>query len=238
MYRRIMTCRRRPPVRHRNSQRASRRCDRSGTTGEAGALEHQGPQLRWLARVVRSSSRAGSGLRRPDRRESRRARWGRTWNMQAVSRQTQLREYPLEAGDWRSHVHAMRDALATFGRGVRKAVDDATALNDADTADLFTEGLAVWTSRSGWSRRTCRTRPRRHKRPIDPFCQPVDLDRSRSVLGEGWASDPRRNRRPAREPGVRARRASWYRICCSRRCPSNAQSSEGRHGRSDSAVPD
>jgi starvation-inducible DNA-binding protein len=33
----------------------------------------------------------------------------------------------------------MRDALATFGRGVRKAIDDATALNDADTADLFTE---------------------------------------------------------------------------------------------------
>jgi starvation-inducible DNA-binding protein len=33
----------------------------------------------------------------------------------------------------------MRDALATFGRGARKAIDDATALNDADTADLFTE---------------------------------------------------------------------------------------------------
>jgi len=59
--------------------------------------------------------------------------------LQAVSRQTQLREYPLEVGDWRSHVQAMRDALATFGRGVRKAIDDTTALNDADTADLFTE---------------------------------------------------------------------------------------------------
>ena len=33
----------------------------------------------------------------------------------------------------------MQDALATFGRGVRKAIDDTTALNDADTADLFTE---------------------------------------------------------------------------------------------------
>lgn len=59
--------------------------------------------------------------------------------LQAVSAQTQLRDYPLEAGDWRSHVQAMRDALATFGRGVRKAIDDTTALNDADTADLFTE---------------------------------------------------------------------------------------------------
>ena len=59
--------------------------------------------------------------------------------LQAVSRQTQLREYPLEGGDWRAHVQAMRDALATFGRGVRKAIDDVTALNDADTADVFTE---------------------------------------------------------------------------------------------------
>ena len=31
------------------------------------------------------------------------------------------------------------DALATFGRGARRAIDDATASNDADTADLFTE---------------------------------------------------------------------------------------------------
>src|SRR4026209_372579 len=31
--------------------------------------------------------------------------------LQAVSGQTQLREYPLEAGDWRSHVQAMRGAL-------------------------------------------------------------------------------------------------------------------------------
>jgi starvation-inducible DNA-binding protein len=59
--------------------------------------------------------------------------------IQAVSGQSQLREYPMEVGDWRAHVRAMQDALATFGRGVRKAIDDATALNDADTADLFTE---------------------------------------------------------------------------------------------------
>ena len=59
--------------------------------------------------------------------------------LQAVSQQSQLREYPLEVGDWRAHVRAMQDSLATFGRGARKAIDDATALNDADTADLFTE---------------------------------------------------------------------------------------------------
>jgi hypothetical protein len=33
----------------------------------------------------------------------------------------------------------MQDALTTFGRGVRKAIHDATALNDVDAADLFTE---------------------------------------------------------------------------------------------------
>jgi starvation-inducible DNA-binding protein len=59
--------------------------------------------------------------------------------LEAVSGRSQLREYPLEVGDWRAHVRAMQDALATFGRGARRAIDDATALNDADTADLFTE---------------------------------------------------------------------------------------------------
>ena len=84
--------------------------------------------------------------------------------LQAVSGQSQLREYPLEVGDWRAHVRAMQDALATFGRGARKAIDDATALNDADTADLFTEIRAVWTSPSGWSKRTCRTPQRMRNR--------------------------------------------------------------------------
>jgi starvation-inducible DNA-binding protein len=59
--------------------------------------------------------------------------------LQAVSGQSQLREYPLDVSDWRTHVRAMQDALATFGRGARRAIDEATALNDADTADLFTE---------------------------------------------------------------------------------------------------
>jgi starvation-inducible DNA-binding protein len=59
--------------------------------------------------------------------------------LQAVSGQSQLREYPLEVSDWRTHVRAMQDALATFGRGARRAIEEATALNDANTADLFTE---------------------------------------------------------------------------------------------------
>ena len=59
--------------------------------------------------------------------------------LQAVSAQSQLREYRLDMGEWRSHVEAIRGALATFGRSVRKGIDDATALNDADTADMLTE---------------------------------------------------------------------------------------------------
>ena len=59
--------------------------------------------------------------------------------VQVVSSRSQLREYPLEVGDWRAHVLAMQDALARFGRGARRAIDDASALNDVDTADLFTE---------------------------------------------------------------------------------------------------
>jgi starvation-inducible DNA-binding protein len=43
----------------------------------------------------------------------------------------------------------MQDALATFGRGARKAIDDATALNDADTADLFTE-ISLGVDKSLW----------------------------------------------------------------------------------------
>lgn len=38
-----------------------------------------------------------------------------------------------------SNEQSMQDSLATFGGGVRKAIDDATGLSDAATAGLFTE---------------------------------------------------------------------------------------------------
>lgn len=59
--------------------------------------------------------------------------------VQVVSSRTELHEYPLEPGDWRAHVHAMQDALPMFGRGARRAIDEATGMSDAGTADLFTE---------------------------------------------------------------------------------------------------
>jgi starvation-inducible DNA-binding protein len=60
-------------------------------------------------------------------------------SLQAVARRSRLREYPDSVGQWRGHVRAMQAAMAAFGRGVRRAIDEATALNDAGTADLFTE---------------------------------------------------------------------------------------------------
>jgi starvation-inducible DNA-binding protein len=82
----------------------------------------------------RVASQVASTLTTSRREPSRSVEWH-----EERSRQSQLREYPLEVGDWRAHVQATQDALATFGRGARKAIEDATALNDADTADLFTE---------------------------------------------------------------------------------------------------
>ena len=57
----------------------------------------------------------------------------------AVAERSKLREYPASVSDWRGHVRAMQDAVSSFGRGVRQAIDVATAANDAATADLFTE---------------------------------------------------------------------------------------------------
>ncbi len=56
----------------------------------------------------------------------------------AAARST-LAEYPLSARTGREHVEALSNALASFGSKVRQAIEQTNALNDADTADLFTE---------------------------------------------------------------------------------------------------
>ncbi len=53
--------------------------------------------------------------------------------------QSGLPEYPLDAAEGRQHVVAVADRLAAFGKSVRAGIDRATALGDADTADIFTE---------------------------------------------------------------------------------------------------
>ena len=52
---------------------------------------------------------------------------------------SRLSEYPHEITDGASHVDALSSALADFGKGVRKNIDEAGDLGDQDTADLFTE---------------------------------------------------------------------------------------------------
>jgi starvation-inducible DNA-binding protein len=56
----------------------------------------------------------------------------------AASR-TRLPEYPLAIADGMAHVEAVARALSTFGKEARATIDEANALDDADTADLFTE---------------------------------------------------------------------------------------------------
>jgi starvation-inducible DNA-binding protein len=60
---------------------------------------------------------------------------------------SQLDEYPLTIADGMVHVVAVATALTTFGHEVRLTIIEATELDDADTADLFTEvsrGIDKW----------------------------------------------------------------------------------------------
>jgi starvation-inducible DNA-binding protein len=60
---------------------------------------------------------------------------------------SRLVEYPLTIADGMAHVEAVARALSTFGQQARTTIDEANALDDADTADLFTEvsrGLDKW----------------------------------------------------------------------------------------------
>jgi starvation-inducible DNA-binding protein len=64
----------------------------------------------------------------------------------AASR-TRLAEYPLQIAEGMAHVKAVARALSTFGKEARTTIDEANALDDADTADLFTEisrGIDKW----------------------------------------------------------------------------------------------
>ena len=60
---------------------------------------------------------------------------------------SQLEEYPLAIADGMAHVEAVACALSTFGNEARNTINEAGELDDADTADLFTEisrGIDKW----------------------------------------------------------------------------------------------
>jgi starvation-inducible DNA-binding protein len=58
--------------------------------------------------------------------------------VQALAKRSKLTAYPLDITDGRDHVEALSTALATAGKAVRAAIDQANEFGDADTADLFT----------------------------------------------------------------------------------------------------
>jgi starvation-inducible DNA-binding protein len=69
--------------------------------------------------------------------------------IRVAAQQSTLSEYPHEITDGSSHVDALSSALAEFGKAVRKNIDEADELGDADTADLFT-GVSRDIDKSLW----------------------------------------------------------------------------------------
>jgi len=60
---------------------------------------------------------------------------------------SRLQEYPLDIADGAAHVEAVARALSTFGREARLTVQETDRLDDADSADIFTEvsrGIDKW----------------------------------------------------------------------------------------------
>ncbi len=67
--------------------------------------------------------------------------------VRVAAARSKLEEYPLMIGDGSAHIEAVAKALSAFGREARVSIDEANALDDADTADLFTEvsrGIDKW----------------------------------------------------------------------------------------------
>ncbi len=67
--------------------------------------------------------------------------------VRVAAERSRLEEYPLDIADGHAHVEAVSKALSTFGREARITIDQADDLDDADTADLFTEisrGIDKW----------------------------------------------------------------------------------------------
>jgi starvation-inducible DNA-binding protein len=67
--------------------------------------------------------------------------------VRVAAERSRLEEYPLDIADGQAHVEAVSKALSTFGHEARNTIDQADDLDDADTADIFTEisrGIDKW----------------------------------------------------------------------------------------------
>jgi starvation-inducible DNA-binding protein len=69
--------------------------------------------------------------------------------VRVAAQKSKLGEYPLEIADGALHVDALSTALATYAAHVRRAIDEAAELQDADTADLFT-GISRGVDKNLW----------------------------------------------------------------------------------------
>src|SRR5215510_10645607 len=56
--------------------------------------------------------------------------------IQVATARTGLKEYPLTLAEEREHVEALSSALATYGTSIRRAIEQADACGDKDTADI------------------------------------------------------------------------------------------------------
>jgi starvation-inducible DNA-binding protein len=67
--------------------------------------------------------------------------------VRVAAARSQLDEYPLAVAEGTSHISGVVTALSTFGHEARGTIAEADDLDDADTADLFTEisrGVDKW----------------------------------------------------------------------------------------------
>jgi starvation-inducible DNA-binding protein len=67
--------------------------------------------------------------------------------VRVAAARSRLPEYPLAIAEGMAHVEGVARALSTFGQEIRASIDEANELDDADTADLFTEvsrGIDKW----------------------------------------------------------------------------------------------
>ncbi len=67
--------------------------------------------------------------------------------VRVTAERSRLEEYPLTIADGHDHVEAVSKALSTFGHEARNTIEQADELEDADTADIFTEisrGIDKW----------------------------------------------------------------------------------------------
>ena len=64
-----------------------------------------------------------------------------------VAKKSSLAEYKVASVSGHDHVDALSTTLAEFGKNARHAIDSSNEVNDADTADIFTEisrGVDKW----------------------------------------------------------------------------------------------